>query len=63
MFERLTEVVKKIGCALWCHRAIYAGLAGAYGAASIGVLDKEVVNQIVTALYVLLVAQSDHRAK
>lgn len=60
MKERLCKVVKKFACAVWTHRAVYAGLAAAYGAACGGLIDKEVLQQIVTALYVLLVAQSDH---
>jgi len=60
MFGRLMEVAKRIGCAIWCHRAVYAGLAAAYGAGCAGWLDKEMVNQIVTGLYVLLVAQRGH---
>jgi hypothetical protein len=60
MFGRLMQVVVRIACAIWCHRAVYAGLAVAYGAGCAGVLDKEIVNQIVTGLYVLLVAQRGH---
>jgi hypothetical protein len=60
MWNQLKDVVKKVACAIWCHRAVYAGLAAAYGAGCAGWLDKEMVNQIVTGLYVLLVAQRGH---
>ena len=50
---RLKEAMKKMWAVIWCHRMVYAGLAGAYGALCFGVLDKDVV----TALYVALVVQ------
>jgi len=56
----MTERLKTIGNSLWSHRAVYAGLAAAYGAACLNLLDKDTVNQIVTALYVALVVQADH---
>lgn len=60
MKERVLEVVKAVKAAVWSHRAVYAGLAGAYGAGCLGVLDKEAVQQVVTGLYVVLVAQRGH---
>ncbi len=60
MFGRLTEVVVKVACAIWCHRMVYAGLAAAYGAGCVGWLEKDVVQQIATGCYLLLVAQRGH---
>ena len=57
MIEQLKEKFVKLGHALWCHRMAYAGLALAYGAGSAGWIDKELVAQIVTGLYVAMVAQ------
>lgn len=54
---RLKELMMKIWAVIWCHRMVYAGLAGAYGALCFGLLDKDVVQQLVTALYVALVVQ------
>ena len=54
---RLKEAMKKMWAVIWCHRMVYAGLAGAYGALCFGVLDKDVVQGVVTALYVALVVQ------
>ena len=42
---------------MWCHRAAYAGLAQAYGAGCAGWIDKDTVAQIVTGLYIAMVAQ------
>lgn len=50
----MIELIKTIAKKLWSHRVIYAGLAGAYGAGCAG-LDKMLVQQIVTAIYVVLV--------
>lgn len=60
MNERLMQIVTKVACAIWCHRMVYAGLAAAYGAGCAGWVDKEMVNQIVTACYVALVIERDH---
>ncbi len=57
MFEQLNEKMKVICKGMWCHRFAYAGLAAAYGAGCLGVIDKETVAQIVTGLYVAMVAQ------
>lgn len=54
MFERIKKTAVKLAQSMWSHRFIYAGLAGAYGAGCLG-LDKEIVQQIVAALYVALV--------
>lgn len=45
--------------ALWSHRAVYVGLASAYGALCMGA-DKEVVNQCVTGFYAALAMQRGH---
>ena len=60
MSKQLKTKIKEVCNALWCHRAVYAGLAAAYGAGCLGWIDKETVNQIVTGLYVALVAQRGH---
>ncbi len=60
MWNQLKDVLKSVACAVWSHRAVYAGLAAAYGAGCFGWIDKDAVQQVVCALYVLLVAQSDH---
>lgn len=54
---RLKTKMKKMWAVIWCHRMVYAGLAGAYGAGCFGLIDKDMVAQVVTALYVALVAQ------
>ena len=56
--EQLKEKMKVVASAAWSHRASYAGLALAYGAGCIGVIDKGVVAQIATAIYVAMVVQS-----
>ncbi|WP_186766238.1 hypothetical protein [Falsiphaeobacter marinintestinus] len=55
----MKEWITKQISILWSHKTIYAGLAGAYGASCLG-LDKELVNQIVTALYVAMVLKAGH---
>ena len=57
MFERMKEKIKPVCLALWCHRAAYAGLALAYGAGCVGLIDKELLNQVVMGLYVAITAQ------
>ena len=57
MFEQLKENFVKVGNTLWCHRMAYAGLALAYGAGCAGWIEKDLVAQIVTGLYVAMVAQ------
>lgn len=57
MLNQLKTIVKTHGCTLWCHRITYAGLALAYGAGCLGLIDKETVAQIATALYCTMVAQ------
>lgn len=52
---RLKKMMRKMWAVTWYHRMVYAGLAGAYGALCFGLLDKDVVQQVVTALYLLLV--------
>ena len=47
---------EKIAKAVWCHRAVYVGLACAYGALCWGV-DKELVNQCITGFYAALAMQ------
>ncbi len=54
---RLKKMMRKMWAVTWYHRMVYAGLAGAYGALCFGLLDKDVVQQVVTALYLLLVVQ------
>ena len=44
---------------LWTHRAVYAALAGSYGALCLGV-DKDLVNQCIAAFYAMLVLQRGH---
>jgi hypothetical protein len=60
MFGRLMQFVMRIACGISGHRAVFTGLAAAYGAGCVGWLDKEMVNQNVTGLYVLLAAQRGH---
>ncbi len=57
MFERLGKKLKSLVKGMWCHRLAYAGLAMAYGAACVGILDKETLTQVVAGLYVALTAQ------
>jgi len=58
MMEQLKVKMKVIGAVVWSHRASYAGLALAYGAGCVGVIDKGVVAQIATAIYVAMVVQT-----
>ncbi len=53
----MKEWIKRACKAIWCHRMAYAGLALAYGAKCVGVIDGELLAQIVTGLYVAMVAQ------
>ena len=57
MLGRLKEKMTGVCKAMWCHRAAYAGLALAYGAKSLGVIDADMLAQIVTALYCAMVGQ------
>ena len=57
MFNRLQHNVAKITSTVWCHRTAYAGLAAIYGAGCMGLVDKDVVAQVATALYMALTAQ------
>jgi len=57
MSEQLAKVTEKLTKAVWCHRTAYAGLAAIYGAGCLGVVDKDIVSQVATALYVALTAQ------
>ena len=52
----MREIVLKLAAAIWCHRAVYVGLACAYGALCLGA-DKDLVNQCVTAFYAALAMQ------
>lgn len=53
----MTKWMNKLARALWCHRMAYAGLALAYGGGVAGLIDKEMVTSIVTAIYVAMVVQ------
>ena len=53
----MRERFERLGKAVWCHRAAYAGLALAYGAKCLGVIDADMLAQIVTALYCAMVGQ------
>jgi hypothetical protein len=53
----MKERMKDVWARVWCHRAVYAGLAAAYGVGCLGWIDKEVVSQIATGCYVALVMQ------
>jgi len=55
--ERLKNALTKFARTLWCHRTAYAGLATIYGAGCLGLVDKDVVAQGATAIYVALTAQ------
>lgn len=55
----MKKSVVKIAKALWSHRAVYVGLACAYGALCVGA-DKELVNQCVTGFYAVLAMQRAH---
>ncbi len=57
MIEQLAKVTEKLTKAIWCHRAAYAGLAAIYGAGCLGLVDKDTVAQVATALYVAITAQ------
>lgn len=50
--------IKEMCAKVWCHRAMYGGLALAYGAGAFGLIDKEVVGQIATACYVAMLVQA-----
>ncbi|WP_299041807.1 hypothetical protein [uncultured Tateyamaria sp.] len=50
-------MMRRTANALWCHRTAYAGLAAIYGAGCLGLVDKDVVAQGATAIYVALTVQ------
>jgi hypothetical protein len=50
MLNQLKTILTTLLCTIWCHRVTYAGLALAYGAGCLGVIEKETVAQIATAL-------------
>jgi hypothetical protein len=54
---KMKLTLRSLLCTIWCHRVTYAGLALAYGAGCLGVIEKETVAQIATALYCTMVAQ------
>lgn len=51
--------IATVAAVLWCHRAVYVGLACAYGALCLGA-DKDLVNQCVTGFYAALAMQRGH---
>ena len=57
MFGQLKTKMKSIGKVVWSHRAGYAGLALAYGAKCFGVIDADMLAQIVTVLYCAMFSQ------
>ncbi|MEM7520053.1 MAG: hypothetical protein AAF307_03360 [Pseudomonadota bacterium] len=59
MRDQLKNIVIAVVCAVWCHRVVYGAIAAAYGAACVGWIEKDLLQRVLTALYVLLVAQSD----
>ncbi|MEL7117402.1 MAG: hypothetical protein AAGP08_17765, partial [Pseudomonadota bacterium] len=54
---KIAKAMKTMAAQVWRHRVSYAGLALAYGAGCVGVIDKEVVAQIAAAIYAAMVAQ------
>jgi hypothetical protein len=52
----MKDFVAKVVKSLWTHRAVYAALAGAYGALCLGA-DKEIVNHCVAGFYAALAMQ------
>lgn len=57
VLETLKSKAAAISRGVWCHRTAYAGLAVIYGAGCAGLVDKDTVAQVATALYVALTAQ------
>jgi hypothetical protein len=57
MLKRLMKSVKKSLKAMRCHRVVYAGAAVAYGGMCVGMIDKELANQVLTGCYLALVVQ------
>jgi hypothetical protein len=55
----MRENILKLLRPFWSHRAVYAALAGAYGALCLGA-DKEVVNHCVAGFYAALALQRGH---
>ncbi|MEM8801812.1 MAG: hypothetical protein AAGF55_04690 [Pseudomonadota bacterium] len=53
----MKKMMKRVGKAVWSHRAVYLGLAMAYGAKCTGLIDAELLAQLVTALYCALFSQ------
>ena len=53
----MKERIKTACESVWCHRAVYLGLALAYGAKCFGFIDAELLAQVVTALYVAMFSQ------
>lgn len=57
MIEQIAKLTTKLTKAIWCHRAAYAGLAAIYGAGCVRLVDKDIVAQVSTGLYIALTAQ------
>lgn len=51
------EWMKNFGKTIWCHRAAYLALGLAYGAKCAGLIDADLLAQIVTALYCAMFSQ------
>jgi hypothetical protein len=57
MLKRVRKSVTGFAKALWCNRVVYAGAALAYGSLCVGIVDKDVANQVLTGCYIALVVQ------
>ncbi|MEM6596446.1 MAG: hypothetical protein AAF672_16780 [Pseudomonadota bacterium] len=49
--------MKRMASVCWSHKAMYLGLAAAYGAVCLGWMDKETVNAVACGCYTALVTQ------
>lgn len=57
MFKLLKEKTEYACKAVWQHRVSYAGLALAYGLGCVGWIEKDLVQQLATGLYVAITMQ------
>ena len=55
--KTMEDRLKKLWKVIWCHRAAYLALGMAYGAKCWGLIDADLLAQIVTALYCAMFSQ------
>lgn len=56
-FEKARQGAKRLAAAVWRHKVSYLGLSLVYAGGCMGYIDKDLVAQIVAAIYAAMVAQ------